>query len=131
MKKIAHQHVNFIAKHSVKMDNVRHPVEEHKNTKYLKDLALYNNIVVQTANFQLYKFFLNNIAYANFFKYTNNYALILNNKASYLKITWYNKVHNSVVKPIKQNLILYLRAARHFNKGRYSRNRQLYRTGVY
>lgn len=46
-------------------------------------------------------------------------------------VKWYNKVHNTVIGVSKNSIMLYLRAARHFNKGRYSRNRQLYRTGVY
>lgn len=50
---------------------------------------------------------------------------------SIFPIRWFTKLHNSIINPTKSTIILYLRAARHFNKGRYSRNRQLYRTGVY
>lgn len=77
------------------------------------------------------KFYINNIIQNNvtlFTKRTNNN---IKNLTNFLKITWYNKVHNSIIDVKKSNIILYLRAARHFNKGRYSRNRQLYRTGVY
>jgi hypothetical protein len=67
----------------------------------------------------------------NFKKFVTTNLVEINHRLSILRITWYNKVHNSVINPAKQNTILYLRAAKHFNKGRYSRNRQLYRTGVY
>jgi len=50
---------------------------------------------------------------------------------SKLPISWFNKVHNSNLNPLKNNIVMYLRSSKHFNKGRYSRNRQLYRTGVY
>jgi hypothetical protein len=46
-------------------------------------------------------------------------------------IVWYNKLYNLSLKKKKLDIILYLRSSKHFNKGRYSRNRQLYRTGVY
>jgi hypothetical protein len=49
----------------------------------------------------------------------------------YLQINWYTKIHNSIIDIKKNNIILFLRSSKHFNKGRYSRNRQLYRTGVY
>ena len=48
-----------------------------------------------------------------------------------LIVIWYNKLHFTTLNTSKKTLILYLRSSRHFNKGRYSRNRQLYRTGVY
>ena len=48
-----------------------------------------------------------------------------------LNIMWFNKIHNTIHDCKKNTLICYLRVAKHFNKGRYSRNRQLYRTGVY
>ena len=51
--------------------------------------------------------------------------------AKTLTLTWYTKIHNTTLNISQNSLILYLRSARHFNKGRYSRNRQLYRTGVY
>jgi hypothetical protein len=55
----------------------------------------------------------------------------LKTKTQLLKITWYNKIHNSTIDIEKKNIVLFLRSAKQFNKGRYSRNRQLYRTGVY
>jgi hypothetical protein len=47
-------------------------------------------------------------------------------------LSWYTKI-NSIFKQNNNNTTttLYLRSGRQFNKGRYSRNRQLYRTGVY
>ncbi len=39
--------------------------------------------------------------------------------------------YNSVNKVHTENNILFLRKNKVFNKGRYSRNRQTYRTGVY
>jgi len=50
---------------------------------------------------------------------------------SNLTLSWYSKIHNTTHNIKKTNIVLFLRTARHFNKGRYSRNRQLYRTGVY
>jgi hypothetical protein len=55
----------------------------------------------------------------------------LKNKHKFFKINWFNKLHFSTHSSTSNLVMLYLRAAKHFNKGRYSRNRQLYRTGVY
>jgi hypothetical protein len=42
-----------------------------------------------------------------------------------------NMIKNFLFLPVRSVTILFLRKQRIFNKGRYSRNRQLYRTGVY
>jgi len=55
----------------------------------------------------------------------------ISRETNLLPLTWFNKLHNSVVSPVSSTVIMYIRSARHFNKGRYSRNRQIYRTGVY
>lgn len=47
------------------------------------------------------------------------------------KITWFTKIHNSTYNICKNIVVMYIRSSKQFNKGRYSRNRQLYRTGVY
>lgn len=46
-------------------------------------------------------------------------------------ITWYTKMHNTLLNLKSKSVVLFLRSSKHFNKGRYSRNRQIYRTGVY
>jgi hypothetical protein len=77
------------------------------------------------------KFYINSIVYNNTTLFVKNLNSKLNSTTQFIKINWYNKLHNSIVDVTKNNIILYLRSSRHFNKGRYSRNRQLYRTGVY
>lgn len=48
------------------------------------------------------------------------------------KLLFLNKVENNLVYFSKKKInINFIRKQRCFNKGRYSRNRQLYRTGVY
>lgn len=104
-------------------------------------------------NFQLYSYVTNLNKY-KYSKTNSNYArthlniimnsyrhfssrllLFTNNRAikgfKKLPIMWYNKIHFTTHNVIKKTTVFYLRSSRHFNKGRYSRNRQLYRTGVY
>lgn len=73
-----------------------------------------------------YNLFLNNISKSN--------LIILNNLSNtwniLFKPTSMDK-YNSVNKVHTENNILFLRKNKVFNKGRYSRNRQTYRTGVY
>lgn len=92
-------------------------------------LKSYNNFF-KISSAEL-KFYANSVIYNNAVLFTKRVNNQLNNSMQYLQIQWYNKVHNSILDVTKNNIVLYLRAARHFNKGRYSRNRQLYRTGVY
>jgi hypothetical protein len=78
-----------------------------------------------------YKFYIQAIIFSNLIKIDARTAPTLLNAPKMLNIVWYNKIHNTTINIIKNSLILFIRSAKHFNKGRYSRNRQLYRTGVY
>lgn len=78
-----------------------------------------------------YKFYIQTIIFSNLIKIDARAAVTLLNAPKRLKIVWYNKIHNTTINILKNSLILFIRSAKHFNKGRYSRNRQLYRTGVY
>jgi hypothetical protein len=131
IRKLSKEHMFFLNKNVLKYDNIRHPLESQNKVFFNKDVIVYNKFLQQNISTPIYKFFINTIVHANFYKFTNVSEVKLLNRGLLLKLTWYNKVHNSIINPIKQNIIMYLRASRHFNKGRYSRNRQLYRTGVY
>lgn len=48
-----------------------------------------------------------------------------------LPLMWYTKILSAHTTRNANKMLLFLRATKQFNKGRYSRNRQLYRTGVY
>jgi hypothetical protein len=122
----------------------------HLNIKFIKNFKITINPVVTNVSNQLvnYKKYDNLINFTNLstYKYLN---IILNNANTFsskiyefkdtsfikqtktLTLVWYTKIHNTTDKLSSNSLILYLRSSRHFNKGRYSRNRQLYRTGVY
>ena len=68
---------------------------------------------------------------SNFVKIQTRLTLNLSTITNLFKLKWFNKIHNTIIDLKQNNVVLYLRVAKHFNKGRYSRNRQLYRTGVY
>lgn len=116
------------------------PQIQIKNTRILTPLEekltlLEKNIYKKYINtFHIkpdYKFYINNIVAYNFYNFVKVTSPSFLNNFSKLTLTWYNKLHNTIFETQKRTIILYLRAAKHFNKGRYSRNRQLYRTGVY
>ncbi len=76
-------------------------------------------------------FYLNGVVYNSITTFKKNVRNNTKTSLDFINVLWYNKIHNTILETTKNNVILFLRAARHFNKGRYSRNRQLYRTGVY
>ena len=86
-----------------------------------KFLPISKNIII-FFRFDFLNFFKLRIN-RDFYKLLKNYYTIKFSESSITK-------HISPGK-IKNYSILYLRKNRIFNKGRYSRNRQLYRTGVY
>ena len=106
--------------------------------KYLTKIYLHYNTFFKKINFQLGKTY-KNIFLLNF-KFFNFKKIKLN-----LNSSWVNSLkvfypirfsETSISKHIELNniknyLFFYIRKNRIFNKGRYSRNRQLYRTGVY
>lgn len=87
-------------------------------------------------NFSFFNLHLNKLKiYANYLKHSFkniNYVNLLNNYKSKYTI---NFNINSINKYLNLNTIdftiNFLRKNKVFNKGRYSRNRQYYRTGVY
>jgi len=121
----------FVVKRAVAKDNIFHPIEHRVHIPFKQSFQIYNKFVSAQEKLNDYKFYINTIVEHSVHKFIKKSVITITYRAAFLKINWFTKVHNSVVNPIKQNLVLYLRAAKHFNKGRYSRNRQLYRTGVY
>jgi hypothetical protein len=101
--------------------------------QFIKQLSVYKNNVLNKA-FTLYLFDANNL-YSYGVLLSNVRITKLNNVSTYIQkltpIKWYTKVHKIDGTNMLSQITLFLRAAKHFNKGRYSRNRQLYRTGVY
>jgi hypothetical protein len=110
----------------------------HKLTKFKRLTKLY-----RTYNLFFIKMYVKmNILYKNIFLL--NFRNFKNNKYIFNKV-WIEKLNkfypvrfseSSVSKHIELNNVknysfFYIRKNRIFNKGRYSRNRQLYRTGVY
>lgn len=121
--------ISLLPKLKLLQDDVKEPLIANENL-FERD-ALKNYSVFFKSNALNLKFYLNTVIYNNtelFIKHYNNNTRLV---ANYLTVFWYNKVHNSIIDTTTNNIIMYLRAARHFNKGRYSRNRQIYRTGVY
>jgi hypothetical protein len=131
------------------------------NFKYVNNLKkIKQKKIVKKNDFKLKRlsyFFKTYIFYNNFFKkiflhlkkkYTNlillDFGVLKSNKIKF-NTDWLKKLNvfypirfseTSVSKHIKLDNIhnyvfFYIRKNRIFNKGRYSRNRQLYRTGVY
>lgn len=103
---------------------------------YLLNIYKKYNIFYKKINFQLSGFY-KNLFFFNF-KILNNHKILINNVWKKQLIKFYPTRFNesSINKNIELNnldnyLIFYIRKNRIFNKGRYSRNRQLYRTGVY
>lgn len=115
-------------KTNIKLKKTNTYTNNHRNT--LKAYYnFYKDELISSTNLVMSYILINN---TNFIKKTTQISnLDLAEKFKTLTLTWYNKVHNTTHDVSKHVVVMYLRAARHFNKGRYSRNRQLYRTGVY
>lgn len=129
--------VTFVKKRPLSKQKVKYPIEGVEKhffiTKLKKTLPFFNktttSILFKTQHASLLKLF--NIWVLQKTPKLVVKPILLDRIKNTLKLEWYSKIHNSVVNLQKNQLILYLRSSRHFNKGRYSRNRQLYRTGVY
>lgn len=114
---------------SLNLDNNFNNITVKKNTKFLNKNILYKG-------FNKLSYTINSIRQKTKKKFINN--LINENEAfnTNIKSKWLiNFANTSLDKYINLNSILYnilfLRKNKVFNKGRYSRNRQTYRTGVY
>ncbi len=119
----------YIIKNKVLKDKILTKIED-QIWLFDKDfIKLYYN--KNQTNILNHTFFLNSIILHNFLKFTKKFNITFLNLKSGFKINWYTKVNNSIFNTSQNIVILFLRTAKHFNKGRYSRNRQLYRTGVY
>jgi hypothetical protein len=93
-------------------------------------ISIYYNLIKQIKTPE-YKIYLISILHHNAANFSKRFVASIVNATRTFKIKWYTKVHNSSFSSAKNTTILFLRSTKHFNKGRYSRNRQLYRTGVY
>ncbi len=126
--------INFTKKYKptfrriIKMDNIKTKPEDSVTLFEKNFIKLYYNLI--KTHFS-YKFYLSNILHNNMWKFWHVNLTFFVKVSKRLKITWFTKIINSTYKSKKHTIILYLRSSKHFNKGRYSRNRQLYRTGVY
>ena len=129
----------YILKNITKLRNAKikkqNILENHLGKHILNSkVAAYNNIFNKFQKFN--NFFLVgkvNVLFNNFFK--KNFILNVSN--SDLKKNWNIVFYNSFIYKYICNTklssynVYFLRKNRMFNKGRYSRNRQNYRTGVY
>lgn len=134
LKVIASGNITFIFKKKLLTDNIWAPYENFTFSIAKTIISNYHKRI--STNDSVYKFYIPSIIYNSVLHFKKNLSTLSINKINQnlktiFPIRWYTKIHNSIVNSSKNNIILYLRAARHFNKGRYSRNRQLYRTGVY
>jgi len=116
-------------------DNLIHKIIEQKYKKYHLTISKYKkfyNSTLTNANFNI----ASNKGLYFYFKEKSNSSVILKKKfldfyKSFLRI---NHLPTDASKYFNQNATvtaLFIRKNKIFNKGRYSRNRQLYRTGVY
>lgn len=125
--------INFMIN---KYEKIRIKKDKRKDfEKLVKRVRKYRIRLIVFSNFIKKKFsglFFFRFSFANFFKLkinsdfkklVNSYYMVRFNESSIIKyINSFN---------LKNYNFFYLRKNRIFNKGRYSRNRQLYRTGVY
>lgn len=111
---------------------------------FYKDYGtLYNSYFKDVNDFQKFYISLKHINIYNLNTLDNEYAAVLNKTYLHIFNKFYNfgyTIYNNVIyysnNFIKicyktKHTVLFLRKQKCFNKGRYSRNRQLYRTGVY
>ena len=136
---------NFNKYEKINFDNTDIITLKNKKTTYISNtIKLYANAY----QFNKLKFFKKNNFYGNLFNYIN-YNFVDLNLSFFKKINFNNNFFKNIYNnlPIRfsnssinkyinfYNLpnynFFYLRKNKIFNKGRYSRNRQLYRTGVY
>jgi len=118
---------------------VKHPKEKSEHNFYLKNLENTLKVFNETFKIKIFRFKTIQINTVSLFSEINKKKRDVidfrNDVFIKLKqiftISWYTKLHNNYNRIKTANIVLYLRSARQFNKGRYSRNRQLYRTGVY
>lgn len=114
-----------------------------KKAKFIKFFKLYDAFWA-TSYISLYNVYL--VLQNEFYKikpfkrifFLKNFPVKINNAYNnFLNLYWPVKNQNGLFSKFvdlnfnKNNTIFFLRKIRIFNKGRYSRNRQLYRTGVY
>lgn len=121
---------------------------------FLDNFLIFENFYKKNnlKNFLYFFFFCNKIITSNFFWYNNSAEnfLLRNNKkilklesknqslkhsskeSSYQIVFQSSLVEKNIIENNKKfNDFFFLRKSKIFNKGRYSRNRQIYRTGVY
>lgn len=118
-----------------KFNNKLHEFNLNKLNYFIKIYLHYNNI------YKIFYLYVNkkyqNLILLNFNIFKNNNILL--NTSWFKKLIFFYPIRfseTSVSKYIKLNniknyIFFYIRKNKIFNKGRYSRNRQLYRTGVY
>lgn len=121
--------IDVIKSTKILHDSIKQPLIASESLFERNFLKNYNTFFKPSA--LTFKFYIHSIIYKNTYNLLKKTTNKINNVTQFLTIHWYNKVHNTIINITKTNIVLYLRASRHFNKGRYSRNRQLYRTGVY
>lgn len=107
--------------------NFINQINDFKNSKNSNLFFFFSNFNVSKLNSNFYhNFFLNkkfnNLNYYFFYKDFNNFFI------KFSVTDFFKYVNNSTLNNLK---IFFLRKNKIFNKGRYSRNRQYYRTGVY
>jgi len=131
VKKPLHQCKNYFFKESLEW------------LKYFNMQKKYFNIKLNGVYYKVWFTFISNldgkktylISFKNFLK--NNPVSYNNKFVEFFKYYWPAKLQNDTFTKFievgvnKNNVVFFLRKNKIFNKGRYSRNRQIYRTGVY
>jgi len=118
-----------------------------ENSYFLDSFIFYKKFYRFCNNFSKYLYFNKKNLLGKFFFFKKNYKILIDLKKKTYKISNKPTVvfeKNTGLVTIKPNLIskdipdknyfnsfFFLRKTKIFNKGRYSRNRQLYKTGVY
>lgn len=115
------------------VEQMRTHTNFYKNTFF--DTYFYKELLLNF-NFN-FDFSIKLINFKNDF-FLNNYPVKINtNFKQFLTYFWPTRVVNNGFSKFfdlnlnKNNILFFIRKNKIFNKGRYSRNRQLYRTGVY
>ena len=131
------------------VDNLNNLNYKYSSTFKIKNLLINNvdtNILAISRNINNNSYVKNIVLYKNYFKNVDSTFVNVYNKWSLSVKTGFSQLINNIwnIKFSNSNIlkyvdgsnlnnyiIFYLRKSKVFNKGRYSRNRQIYRTGVY
>jgi len=87
IRKLSKEQIFFLNKTALKYDTIRHPLESQSKIFFNKDIVIYNKFLQQNISTPIYKFFINTVVHANFYKFINVSEVKLLNRGFLLKIT--------------------------------------------